>query len=82
MYELDGLSCERIARQSGQPLEVVLKYLRLAYREPDDHYRLDQARKFFKVQIQVRVVQEAATVKVKTMPMVVSPPTRPLKLDS
>ena len=35
MYE-DGLSCERIARQAGQPLEVVRKYLRAAYREPDD----------------------------------------------
>ena len=36
MFELDGLSCERIARQAGQPVEVVRKYLRLAYREPGD----------------------------------------------
>ena len=35
MYE-DGLSCERIARHAGQPIEVVRKYLRLSYREPDD----------------------------------------------
>ena len=33
MYELDGLSCERIARQSGQPIEVVRRLLRLAYRD-------------------------------------------------
>ena len=36
MFELDGLSCERIARQSGQPIEVVRQYLRDAYREADD----------------------------------------------
>ena len=36
MFELDGKSCEWIARHAGQPLEVVRKYLRLAYREPDD----------------------------------------------
>ena len=33
MFELDGLSCERIARQSGQPIEVVRRFLRLAYRD-------------------------------------------------
>ena len=33
MYELDGKSCEWIARQSGQPIEVVRRLLRLAYRD-------------------------------------------------
>ena len=36
MYELDGKSCEWIARQSGQPVDVVRRYLRMAYREPTD----------------------------------------------
>ena len=44
MYEIDGLSCARIARQSGQPLTLVRQYLRLAYREPDDGEPWDDER--------------------------------------
>ena len=35
-YELYGLSTSEIARRSGQPVEVVRWFLRLAYREPGD----------------------------------------------
>ena len=44
MFELDGLSCERIARHAGQPVEVVRRFLRLAYREPDDGEPWDDER--------------------------------------
>ena len=36
MYELYGLSTSEIARRSGQPLELVREYLRIAYAEPGD----------------------------------------------
>ena len=44
MFELDGKSCEWIARHAGQPVEVVRRFLRLAYREPDDGEPWDDER--------------------------------------
>ena len=36
MYEIDGMSTDLIAKRSGQPIEVVRRFLRLAYRDDDE----------------------------------------------